>query len=144
MLVYRYTSEKELEHVLRHETSRIGDFNDDFTVWSRSNNHKYKYGHKYLHFFNHKKSIKYLRFASKKLESKKMFVCTYDIPQDVLKRGKGKGVYRMKPKGEWPEIRLNLTEYAIDIENFDCSWLVEVEKVQPQDKLEHVSCLGQC
>ena len=121
MLVYRYTSEKELEHVLRHETSRIGDFNDDFTVWSRSNNHKYKYGHKYLHFFNHKKSIK-----------------------DVLKRGKGKGVYRMKPKGEWPEIRLNLTEYAIDIENFDCSWLVEVEKVQPQDKLEHVSCLGQC
>ncbi len=126
MLVYRYTTEEELKNIIQGNKCLLGDYNDEITKWSSHNTHKYKYGHKYLHFFKHKKSIEYLKLFRKNKANKNMFVCSYDIPRSVLRLYKGKGYYDSGTSG-YDFFNIALTEYAVDVEEFWCDWLVDVE-----------------
>ncbi|MBQ9790185.1 MAG: hypothetical protein IJW24_01140 [Clostridia bacterium] len=40
MLVYRYTTEEELKHVIEGNKHLIGDYDDEITRWSSHNTHK--------------------------------------------------------------------------------------------------------
>ena len=127
MIVYRYTSEQELNAITQGKKEDIGNFNNNETEWSSFNTHKYKLGHKYLHFFKNKKSIKYLKMIRKGLDKKKMYICSYNIPRSVLRTCKGKGDYDSTIHG-YDEYQVSLTEYAVDVNDFSCEWLVDIEK----------------
>lgn len=127
MLVYRYTTEEELKHIIKGDTRYLGDYNDEITMWSSHNTHRYKYGHRYLHFFKDRESIEYLKLVRKRQSKRKMFICSFDIPKSILKHCKGKGYYSSGTSG-YDQQHVKLTEYAVDVDNFWCCWLVGVEK----------------
>lgn len=135
MIVYRYTTEVELKYVLNGEKDKLGNYNSKNKDWSICNTHKYQSNHKYLHFFKDKPSIEYLKKIRKTESGKPMFICFYDIPKSILKCCKGKGFYDPDASG-YDYLEIKLVEYAIDVENFDCAWLVHVEEDKNNYEIE--------
>lgn len=88
MRVYRYLCEEELKAILDGEMKNIGRrrFNNN------SNNHHYKPGVKYLHFFKHLKDLQDIRMI-KENEDNTFYVGVFDIPLPTLLAYSGKGYY---------------------------------------------------
>ena len=88
MRVYRYLCEEELKAILDGEMKNIGRrrFNN------HSNNHHYKTGVKYLHFFKHLKDLQDIRMI-KQNEDNTFYVGVFDIPLPTLLAYSGKGYY---------------------------------------------------
>lgn len=114
--VYRYSSKEEVEAFKRKDSENLGRM---YNNGSLSNTHKYKYGEKYLHFFD-KKDIPPHVIGS--LPDNKKYLCTFEIPQTILKSHSGKGTYNSTGYDVYVE---NFKEYAIPMSKFDVEWFVD-------------------
>ena len=117
MLVYRICKAPEMESLLN--TKSFNNVGKNFKINSKKNNHKYKEGKKYLHFFKSKNDIFYLNLA------KNYFLCTYDIPEALLKEKQGIGLYLDLFKFN---NLIEVEEYAIETDLLKIEYLVKVEK----------------
>lgn len=117
MKVYRYLSEEELAHILKNETDKIGaEYNNSKLT---CNNHRYRQGVKYLHFFKHKDSIKYLKMQMKFIRP--YYICEFNIPLRVLAKGVGKGYYDI---GGMEYIIISQREFIVPAKDLKKEWLI--------------------
>ena len=117
MKVYRYLSEEELAHILKNETDKIGaEYNNSKLT---CNNHRYRQGVKYLHFFKHKVSIKYLKMQMKFISP--YYICEFNIPLRVLAKGVGKGYYDI---GGMEYIIISQREFIVPAKDLKKEWLI--------------------
>ena len=139
MIVYRLCDEKEINTILNEESfSNVGN---SFFTYRKINTHRYQEDKKYLHFFRDYDSLFYF------LVTKRRFICTYDIPDVILNKGKGIGYYFDRVKFKTKDI---VSEYAVMNEDISFDYLVKIDKVNGyidfedyvennyQDKLETI------
>lgn len=126
MKVYRYLSEEELKHILKNENNQIGA---SYSSKLACNNHKYRFGVKYLHFFKHKDSIKYLKSQMKFIRP--YYICEFNIPLKVLSKGVGKGYYDV---GGMDYITISQREFIVPANEMKKEWLVSYK----QDSLDNI------
>lgn len=118
MRVYRYLSEQELNKILNHDVESLGhEFNKNRKNYL--NNHHYKKGVKYLHFFKEFDDMQEIKNLYKNIEGK-FYYCSFDIPRLVLFFAAGQGFYA--PKGYDYDFSV-MTEYAIRTDKFNPQWL---------------------
>ena len=123
MKVYRFLGEEELALILSGHNEKLGKY------WRNvaENNHKYKRGKKYIHFFTKESSIEYI-VAIRKQEKeclKKYYICEFDIPLIHLLGHYGKGRY-LELTG-YEEVWLG--EYAIVADKFKSEWLTHYKGI---------------
>ncbi|MBE7075260.1 MAG: hypothetical protein E7376_04710 [Clostridiales bacterium] len=119
MLVYRRLSKSEFLNIKTGLKCHLG------TECSKSklaNNHKYKKGVKYLHFFKNKGDV--YRIRQYQTKPVPYYICTFNIPNKILEKCKGRGKY---DAGGYDYATTWVTEYAINVDDFDCNWLIEHE-----------------
>ena len=116
MIVYRIAKEEEIKTILGEES--LENIGRECKVDYKLNNHNYLPGKKYLHFYPDYGSIFYTSSQAKR------YICTYDIPDDVLERSKGIGYYLDL---EFYEHLQEVTEYAIETDILDFSYLKKIE-----------------
>ena len=126
MKVYRYLSDEELKHILKNENNQIGA---SYSSKLACNNHKYRSGVKYLHFFKHKDSIKYLKSQMKFIRP--YYICEFKIPLKVLSKGVGKGYYDV---GGMDYITISQREFIVPANEMKKEWLVSYK----QDSLDNI------
>lgn len=123
MKVYRYLSKKELMLILSGDKTCLGkEFNDE--KYRKINNHKYKKGVKYLHFFKNKKDIKLIQNECRKFK-REFYICEFDIPIMTLLFNSGYGVY---DSSGYDYDFIKAKEFAIPVEKFETCWLTNYEK----------------
>lgn len=132
MKVYRFMSEEELKLILNGENQKLGKY------WSNSagNNHRYKKGKKYIHFFAKEQSIEYIIQTRKILEKfpTNSYVCEFDIPIIHLLGHYGKGRYLELKGYEY----VSKGEYAIMADKFNCKWLTKYKQLETKKYGEKV------
>lgn len=116
MLVYRVAKEEEIKTLLNEES--LENVGRECVVNSKLNNHNYLSGKRYLHFYPDYGSIFYTNSGDNR------YICTYDIPDDVLEPHKGIGYYLDR---EYYERLEEVTEYAVEVEYLSFSNLKKVE-----------------
>lgn len=127
MLVYRICSKHEIEQILNYnEFTAIGNYGLTY-LNDYKNSHKYKLNKLYLHFFKNKDSIFYMD------TSKDRFICTYDIPEDILKTGMGIGKYL--DYFNFSHL-LNVCEYAIESSLINFEYLLKIERINKYIDIE--------
>lgn len=119
MKVYRLCRKLEVEQILNNESfNEVGNFCRN----SERNSHNYDESIKYLHFFKQKTDLLYLNTLSGR------FICTYDIPEELLSKHYGVGSYRDYIRF----VYLNqVEEYAIP------SRLLNFDYIQTIDEIVH-------
>ena len=121
MLVYRICKEPEIVSILK--TRSFMKVGQSFKINAKLNNHQYKEDKKYLHFFKFLGDIFYLNLAQN------YYLCTYDIPDDILHVKEGIGLYldifKLKNLKE-------VFEYAIETDLLKIEYLVKVDKLLEQ------------
>ena len=124
MKVYRYLSEDELNAIQSGELDKIGnEFSREF--FKQTNNHKYKKGVKYLHFFKNKEDIKYIQKYYRKYFGT-FYTCTFDIPLKTLLKGMGKAKYN---EGSGYDLYVvKKREFIVPVSEFKPEWLISVDK----------------
>lgn len=119
MIVYRLCSKEEVDLILeRRELTEIGK---TFSNNKELNNHNYDSNRKYLHFFASKSSLFYLCVTTG------TYICTYDIPTDILNKYIGEGYYldRLYLKN------LNkVIEYAVPSDEILFEYLQKIERIK--------------
>jgi len=129
VLVYRICSKQEIEQILNYnEFTAIGNYGLTYLNNNKNkNNHMYKLDKLYLHFFKNKDSIFYMD------TSEDRFICTYDIPEDILKTGMGMGQY---PNYFNFNHLMNICEYAIESLLISFEYLLKVERIKEYIDIE--------
>lgn len=125
MLVYRVCSQDEINKIFQNDDfSAIGCLGENFIKYQKIrdiNNHKYDPKKLYLHFFEDVWSIIYWK------ANKNNFICTYDIPDDILVDCFGIGKY-LNPNSE-SDNQSCITEYAIESNKIKKDYLTRVELI---------------
>ena len=124
MKVYRICNKEEVNALLNDKDfSNVGKEGLIFIqqqIKDDTNNHNYEPKEKYLHFFKSLHSIFYLN------TNEGYYICTYDIPDEVLKDGSGIGKY-------WDFMNfshlVNVEEYAINIKNLKFDYLEKIDEI---------------
>ena len=117
MLVYRICKKDEIEKIFKEKSfENIGRY---FQINSSLNNHNYEDVYRYMHFFDDKVNILYLNLSNH-------YLCTYDIPEDILCKYVGIGYYW---DFEFLEHLENVKEYAVKSEEMDISFLKQVDYI---------------
>ena len=133
MKVYRFMCWDELDKILHDKVSELGAYFESARV---SNNHKYKSGEKYMHFFLNKNAYKHLVRTKKENH----YLCVFDIPLGVLLTHAGKGVYRSNIVDDRGYDSLgsfrNRIEFAIESSVFKSSWLKSYKKIEFEKEKE--------
>lgn len=122
MKVYRLLSEKELKLIKNGETQKLGHI---FFGAGASNNHKYKDGVRYIHFFKNKHSINYIKGERMAMDNSPHYICEFDIPFFTLLGCMGKGEYLELDSYEY----IGFIEYALEADKFNPNWLKSITKV---------------
>jgi len=127
MIVYRVCSEEEIKKILEeHDFSKIGNKFSTLYI-PKMNNHKYEPNQLYLHFFKDKGSILYLE------NLKKNYLCSYDIPNEILDKNSGIGYY-------WDLLNYstlcNVPEYAIKSDEIIFDYLKEIDYINKEIDIE--------
>ena len=118
MLVYRICNKEEITNILNNQSfTNIGN---RFKVDIKKNHHKYNENIKYMHFFNDYDSVFYLNVTNG------YYICTYDIPEDLLEKYKGIGLYLDRIQ---LIIKECVIEYAIPNTEIKFSYLTKIEKI---------------
>lgn len=118
VIVYRICKKEEL-----YEIFKGNSFINSGSACSitRLNTHRYESSNKYLHFFQNKSNIFYLRTL------KDRYLCVYDIPSDILQKHKGVGYY-------WDYINFKtlneVVEYAIETDDMNFEYLKQVSYIK--------------
>ena len=118
MLVYRLCKEAEVLKIL--ETRKIATIGKYCANIHKLNTHVYKKDKKYLHFFLEEYEITNLN------PNKDMYICTYDIPKDIIDSHLGIGYYRSIFDLETLK---KINECAIPVELIPFSYLQKIEKI---------------
>lgn len=118
MIVYRVCNKEEIENIFK-DNSFI-NIGHSF-IKSNLNTHNYNEKIKYLHFFANINNIFYLRTL------KDRYLCTYDIPCDILNNYQGIGYYL-----DYINYReLNeVIEYAVCNNVIELSYLKEISYIK--------------
>lgn len=117
MKVYRICNIDEYNIILNeHSLSSIGRIpkNDKML-----NDHNYQADTRYMHFFQRMIDIGHW------LTEEGRYLCTYDIPDDLLEKHKGTGRYPVYQ--EWAEV----SEYAIPSSLISFDYLKKMEYMDP-------------
>ena len=118
MLVYRLCKDDEIREILKsRKFKKVGK---SFKINANANTHKYIEGIKYLHFFDKKDSIFYFDTASG------CYICTYDIPCELLDITRGIGIYLDRIKFHTFE---QVCEYAIPNNYLSFNYLMKIEEI---------------
>lgn len=118
MKVYRLCKEAEINYILKNKDFKnIGNF---FNNDKKKNNHSYRAGKKYLHFFKDLKSILYLN------STKGHFICTYNIPDNILNQRNGFGQYL--DYINFKTLHL-VSEYAVENDLIQFGFLTKIDKI---------------
>ncbi len=129
MIVYRLCNEEEGTKILNGEDFQ--NIGKPFTKRITANDFNYLEGEKYLHFFKRKDNIFYLRIREGK------YICTYDIPDDILKTSEGTGRYH---NYIYSHIIDEVPEYAINCKLLKPEYIVKIERllvhITPDDFFE--------
>lgn len=117
MQVYRLCNKEEIDKLLNEKT--LKNIGHEFTVGGL-NSHDYKPNTIYLHFFPRLESILLLD------TSKDNYICTYDIPDEILNKHYGFATYwQNDPATNNP----NTLEYAVPSLEIDYNYLIKVDKI---------------
>lgn len=118
MKVYRLCRQQEIDDILNtKDFSNVGHF---CTQDISKNTHKYNANKKYLHFFQDKSSLLYLNTIQDR------YICTYDIPKEILKSHIGEGKYLSFINYS----NLNsVKEYAIECDLLKFEYLMKADKI---------------
>lgn len=132
MKVYRFMSEEELKIILNGEAEKLGKY------WCNAagNNHRYKKGKKYIHFFAKEQSVEYI-IQTRKMANEfpaNAYVCEFDIPITHLLFHYGEGRYLELKGFEYAYVG----EFAIRADKFDCKWLTKFKKFQTNKNDEKI------
>lgn len=116
MKVYRIANRIEIDNFLENKSFKgIGStFNEN----CKNNSHHYKKNTFYMHFFDSKENIFYFNSPLKR------FLCTYDIPDEVIKEYLGLGKYISKYD---PSKEDYVLEYAIPSKLIKLEYLETIE-----------------
>ena len=125
MLVYRVCQEKEINEIM--ESKSFDTVGRHYTVNDRVNTHCYRDDKKYLHFFKDRDSIFYCNTSSGN------YVCTYDIPDEILLESKGKGYFL--DRFAFKHVQ-EAEEYAIVTDNLSFDYLAKVELIKESMDIE--------
>lgn len=130
MLVYRIMNEEEFELLTAGKKECLGGCFYGLTL---PNNHRYKKGVKYLHFFKNQTAInRYLRSISF-TEEGQYFVGTFNIPFRKLFTHCSYGRYM--PSGYDVDYEVE-KEYALPVNKFETEYLVDIKKLQDIEEFE--------
>ena len=125
MLVYRVCSQNEINKIFQNDDfSKIGCLGEDFIKYQKMrdiNNHKYNPEKLYLHFFDDIWSVSYWKAI------KGNYICTYDVPDDILNNCFGVGKY-LNPISESND-NVCVSEYAVESNKIKKEYLVRVEEI---------------
>lgn len=118
MKVFRLCKISEIDSILKtHSFSDVGFVkNRD----AKLNNHPYEKNYAYLHFFLNLEDIFYLN------PKEGYFICTYEIPTDILEKYQGIGYYL--DYVFYREMK-KVLEYAIPIQQIKFDYLEKVEMI---------------
>ncbi len=118
MIVYRLCRSGEMESILKNKNfDGVGKL---FEMDAKKNNHKYLLGKKYLHFFKSKESLLYLNLSANR------YICTYNIPNQLLIQNAGIGKYL---DYKYFEKLQEIEEFAIDTRLLKFEYLIEADKI---------------
>ena len=118
MLVYRICKKNEIEKIFKEKSfENIGRY---FEKNSSLNNHNYEDVYRYMHFFDDKVNILYLNLSNH-------YLCTYDIPEDILCKYVGIGYYW---GFEFLDKLYEVREYAVKSEEINISFLKQVDYIK--------------
>ena len=118
MLVYRLCKEEEYNSIMNTKS-----YDDIGSVCNKNrwlNNHSYQPNQKYLHFFKDFDSIFYCYLKEG------TYVCTYELPDELLEQYAGIGKYVDRMFMRKHEM---VTEYAIPNEKISFIFLRKIERV---------------
>jgi len=119
MLLYRLCKEEEISKILK--TEKITTIGRYCKNTHKLNTHIYKKDKKYLHFFLEEYEIINLN------PKEGNYICTYDIPENIVNKYLGYGYYRSMFDLE----TLNkIKECAIPVELINFSNLKKIERIQ--------------
>jgi len=125
MLVYRLCKEDEILKIL--ETKKINIIGRYCSNIHKLNTHIYEKNKKYLHFFLEEHEIINLN------PQKGKYICTYDMPKDIIDKNLGIGYYRSIFDLETLK---EIKECAIPVELINFSYLLKIEKITKYLELE--------
>ena len=118
MKVYRLCDEEEFETVM--STKSFQEVGKECKNNRLLSNHNYQPGRKYLHFFKDFGSLFYFYVREG------TYICTCDIPDDILEQYAGIGKYLDQIHMRNYE---RVTEYAIPSDEMDFSFVSKMERV---------------
>ncbi len=131
MIVYRLCRESEINELLNTKsTTNIGK---EYISNPKQNNHNYKDNIKYLHFYKDYDSLFYLYLKPNR------YICTYNIPDELLQKYQGTGFYLDRIFLEKLE---STTEYAVPNNEISFSYLQKVDKIKEEIEFEDYICGG--
>ena len=130
MLVYRIMNEKEYELLITGKKECLGGCFYGLTL---PNNHRYRKGVKYLHFFKNKTAIKRYLLSTSFTENQNYYVGTFNIPFRKLFTHCAFGKYM--PSGYDVDYEIE-TEFALPVKKFETSYLISSKKLDEFETLE--------
>lgn len=119
MLVYRLCKEVEIIEVLK--SKKFKNVGKCFKPNKNTNTHKYMNGVKYLHFFDDMANLFHFDTAEG------YYICTYDIPYQLLDEYKGIGYYLDLYNFKTFE---QVVEYAIPGSQLSFDYLMRIEEIK--------------
>ena len=126
MIVYRLCSSGEGELILENKGyDQIGGMGQNFIDLQKrkgSNTFNYEPYELYMHFFKSKEDVFKLSVNNYIFES--YYICTYDIPDELLEEGTGK--YGEEIEFKNPQ---NIQEFSIKSSLMKYEYLVKMEKI---------------
>ena len=124
MLVYRLSRKEEIDNILKNKTlENIGTEGKTYIKEEKEvnlNNHHYEENERYLHFFP---NIEYILYIN---PEKDMYLCYYDIPDEILNKNLGVGEYKDYFILSIPR---KIPEYSINIKDLDINYLEEIDLI---------------
>lgn len=117
MIVYRLCNEMEANKLLNGED--FYNIGRPYKKKETANNFDYIEDEHYLHFFKKFENIFYLKVREGK------YVCTYDIPEEILKISEGIGNYY---NYMFPDMLDHVPEYAINTKLLNYDYLVKMQQ----------------
>ena len=122
MVVFRICDKEEIDKIFSSDDyfdfGTSGSYFIEKNEIRQLNYNKYDPSKKYLHFFKLKEGIEHCE------PLKGRYVCIYNIPDDILKQSRGRGIYKNL---HIMADRLDLDEYAIESAKLNKSYLIRIE-----------------
>lgn len=124
MLLYRICTNKEVDLILNNNFSFVGSRGSELIKYQQEkgmNNHKYDPDKYYMHFYIDKDNILFSNAVAFN------YVCTYDIPEEILNNSLGYGNYLSLFN---LESTVRILEYALESSKMKKEYIVRIEMIK--------------